>query len=211
MRIRARQRDHVLATVEAAGEPVDASYVADALDVHVSTARFHLNKLIEQGLVEAIALPATSVGRPRTGYSPAVAKPDLRLITLLVETLGDDEASRHAAAVEIGRRWAAPVAQESAADLPDPISVAETVLTKLGFAVQGAASVFGEHELTICSCPLRDITRADAAVSRAIIDGALREAITTASPALADQYDVAVDPDSAGTDCAIVLRLTPSR
>ncbi|GAB09637.1 hypothetical protein GOARA_044_00110 [Gordonia araii NBRC 100433] len=210
MRIRARQRDHVLATVEAAAEPVDASYVADTLDVHVSTARFHLNKLIDEGLVEAVALPATTVGRPRTGYSSTVAKPDVRLVALLVETLGDDEESRRRAAVEIGRRWADPITEEPGDEIPDPVTTAEAALAKLGFVVRSAASVFGEHELSICSCPLRDITRADPAVSQAIVEGALRQALA-ASPALDDQYDVGVAPDPAGTDCTIVLRLTPAR
>ncbi|MFT4200575.1 transcriptional regulator [Gordonia sp. (in: high G+C Gram-positive bacteria)] len=210
MATRARQRDHVLATIEAASEPVDASYVAEALDVHVSTARFHLNKLIDDGLIQAVALPATTVGRPRTGYSSTVAKPEIRLIGLLVETLGDDEAARAAAAVEIGRRWAAPIIEEQSSDLPDPVTVVEAVLTKLGFQVQSAASVFGQHELSICSCPLRDITRADPAVSRGIVEGALRQALS-ASPALDGQYDVSVAPDPAGTDCTIALRLTPAR
>ncbi|MFT3898978.1 MAG: ArsR family transcriptional regulator [Gordonia sp. (in: high G+C Gram-positive bacteria)] len=210
MSVRARQRDHVLATVDAATQPVDAAHIAEALDIHVSTARFHLNKLIEAGLIEAVALPAMTVGRPRTGYSSAVPKPEIRLIGLFVETLGDDEQQRVAAAVEIGRRWAAPVADAPQSDLPDPVTVVESTLTKLGFQVRSAASVFGQHELSICSCPLRDITRTDPAVSRAIVEGALRQALS-ASPALDGHYDVSVAPDPAGTDCTIALRLTPAR
>ena len=36
-------------TIEAADGPVDASYVAEVPDPHVSTARFHLNKPINDG------------------------------------------------------------------------------------------------------------------------------------------------------------------
>lgn len=211
MSSRARQRDHVLATVDAADEPVDVAYVAQALDLHISTARFHLNKLIDAGLVEPVALPSTTVGRPRSGYAAAAAKPEARLIGLLVATLGEDEQSRRTAAVEIGRRWAAPVAPHTASPgVADPVDVVETALSRLGFEVRSAASVFGEHELSICSCPLRDITRADSAVAQGIVEGALRQALD-ADPALADQYEVAVAPDPAGTDCSIVLRLTPIR
>ena len=220
MTTRARRRDHVLATLDAAAAPVDAAHVAGALDVHVSTARFHLNKLIAAGLVEQIALPPTSVGRPRTGYAATAAKPRERLIELLVRTLGDDEQSRRRAALDIGRQWVAPIVADpgpvhpNQADprlaLPDPITVAETTLTALGFAVGSTASVFGEHELSICSCPLRDVTRADPAVARGIVEGALQQAIATI-PALADHYTVAVTPDPAGSECTIMLTLSPAR
>lgn len=214
MGTRARQRDHVLATVEAAAEPVDATHVAAALDIHVSTARFHLNNLIDTGMVKAVALPATSVGRPRTGYAPTVAMPDVRLIALLVENLGADRAQRTAAAVDIGRRWAEPITDGPILHAPrcglaDPVPVAEALLSRLGFVVRSATSAFGEHELAICSCPLRDITRADPAVSRAIVEGALQESLD-ALPALIGRYAATAAPDPAGIDCTILLRLTPA-
>lgn len=211
MSSRARQRDHVLATLDAADGPVDASHIAHELDLHVSTARFHLNKLINDGLVEAVALPSTSVGRPRTGYSTSAAKPELRLVGLLVESIGDDEESRHAAAVEIGRRWAAPIIDEySDLEAPDPLQVIESTLTKLGFEVQSMETIVDVHNISICSCALRDVTRTDPTVSHSIIEGVLSQALAAADPNLTNRFTVSVLPDPGnGTDCMIMVRLAP--
>lgn len=211
MSSRARQRDHVLVTIEAADGPVDASHVAEVLDLHVSTARFHLNKLINDGLVVAVPLPSTSVGRPRTGYSTSLPKPELRLIGLLVESLGDDEESRRAAAVEIGRRWAAPTLdhhQDSAA--ADPVQVIESTLTKLGFEVQSTSMVADVLNISICSCTLHDVTRTDPAVSYSIIEGVLDQVLAVTHPAPAG-FTTSVLSDFGGTSCVIMVRLTPAQ
>ena len=210
MSSRARQRDHVLVTIEAADGPVDASHVAEVLDLHVSTARFHLNKLINDGLVVAVPLPSTSVGRRARAARPRSPNPNYALIGLLVESLGDDE-SRRAAAVEIGRRWAAPTLDDyQDSEAADPVEVIESTLTKLGFEVQSTSMVADVLNISICSCTLHDVTRTDPTVSYSIIEGVLDQVLAVTHPAPAG-FTTSVLSDFGGASCVILVRLAPAQ
>src|SRR5690606_21973924 len=82
-----RQRDKVLALVRDSLEPLDAPVIARTLGIHITTARFHLNALIDAGLVEGTWLPSETVGRPRKGYLAVGADPAAPVLAALLAQL----------------------------------------------------------------------------------------------------------------------------
>lgn len=61
----------VLEHLRASPHPLDARALATATGQHVTTIRFHLDVLIEAGLVTATGERPHGRGRPRTLYAPA--------------------------------------------------------------------------------------------------------------------------------------------
>ncbi|GAA4745350.1 hypothetical protein [Gordonia alkaliphila] len=204
-----RQRDRVRSLVADSEAPIDAQTVAAELSVHVTTARFHLNNLVEEGSAIAINLPPIGVGRPRVGYRLVVAPPVDDLMLMLVARLGETPEQREELAAEVGRAWAAKHLPSVAIDaelVPDPVVLAETILTRLGFRITDVVSAFGQHEITLCGCPLEKIEHELPEVARGVVRGLLETALTAGSPALAAQYAVAVRP-APGGKCELRLNL----
>ncbi|WP_024802687.1 transcriptional regulator [Nocardia sp. BMG51109] len=204
-----RQRDKVLALVRDSLEPLDAPVIAQSLGIHNTTARFHLNALIDEGLVEGTWLPSATVGRPRKGYVAVGADPTAPLLDALLAQLGGEPEERRAKAAAAGRIWADTLAGigGGSTELPDPVTVVTTTMTRLGFQVSSTMSSFGTHEIQVCNCPLRRIARNAPEIVIGIQQGLIERVLERHSPALASQYGVDVRPDTAG-DCGVTLRLT---
>lgn len=214
----AEPRAAVLTILRAASEPLSAAEVARQLGIHVTTARFHLRKLIDAGKTSSVTLRNDSVGRPRIGYVAITEIATDSLLTALFEQLGNNNDERERAAARAGRKWAAaldlPHIQDSShrsdeITIPDPLTVTIEALHGLGFKVSGTMSAFGVHEIAMCSCPLRQVGTTHPEVARGIARGAIEFALGAASPTLAGSYSVEVSPAATG-DCEIVLRLAPT-
>lgn len=220
-----RQRDRVRTLVAEADAPIDAQTVASRLDIHVTTARFHLNNLVDEGSAVTVTLPPDGVGRPRVGYRVVVAPPIDDLTIMLIRRLGDTPEAREAIAREIGREWAAkhlpmgsaneqsgPSSPEprddEPVDLPDPLVVAETILTRLGFRITGVLSAFGNHEITLGGCPLQELEAELPEVARGVVGGILEEALMASSPVLGSTFGVTVTPDPHAGACELHLYLS---
>src|SRR5690349_15418508 len=110
MRERRRQ---VLDLLHRAATPVGVAEVADRLGVHLNTARFHLEALVNEGVVERVADSPSGPGRPPIGYRPrpGLARGRVRHYRMLAEILlshlsaTDDDPS--ATATATGRVWGA--------------------------------------------------------------------------------------------------------
>ncbi|ROO86094.1 transcriptional regulator [Actinocorallia herbida] len=204
-----RQRDKVFALVRDSLEPLDAPVVARTLGIHLTTARFHLNSLIEAGLVEGVLLPSETVGRPRKGYVAVGSDPTAPVMAALLAQLGDTAEARRAKATAAGRIWADTLIGPGAdaPDLPDPVTVVTTTLTRLGFQVSSTMSAFGTHEIRMCDCPLRRIARDAPEIVIGVQQGMIERVLERYSPALASQYGVEVRPDAENGDCGVTLRL----
>lgn len=107
------RRRQVLDTIHRATAPVGVSEIADHLGVHPNTARFHLEALVEEGVIERAPDIPSGPGRPRVGYRarPGLARGSARRYRVLAEILlghlsatSDDPAANAAAA---GRTWGA--------------------------------------------------------------------------------------------------------
>ena len=210
-------RATVLGVLRVADGPVTAAQVAQQVGVHGTTARFHLRNLVDDGKATAVQLRSESAGRPRTGY---VAVNELAvddLLNILLGHLGGSTTEREQTGALAGRQWAAralagaahprPVPPPDPALVPDPATVTAEALRMLGFKVSNMMSAFGTHEITMCSCPLRQIGATHPEIARGIARGAVEYAIEASSPVLPGQYGVHVAPAPEG-DCEITLRLS---
>ncbi|MCB1295311.1 MAG: transcriptional regulator [Gordonia sp.] len=206
-------RTTVLGILRMAEEPVTAAQVAQQLGVHVTTARFHLRNLVDDGKAASVVLRSESAGRPRTGYVAVNELAVDNLLSILLGHLGGSPEEREQTGVLAGRQWAAKVLAGTApadpAMFPDPATVTADALRALGFKVSNVLSAFGTHEITMCSCPLRQVGTSHPEIARGIARGAVEYAIESSSPALAGQYGVHVIPAPDG-DCEITLRLARS-
>ena len=62
-------RRRVLALLQRSAEPIGVDEIAQALDIHANTARFHVDALAEEGLVGKVSEPRTT----RAAHAPSTA------------------------------------------------------------------------------------------------------------------------------------------
>lgn len=138
------RRAEVLDALRSTDAPLGVADVAEQLGVHVNTARFHLDALIEAGTVVASVEQPSGPGRPRTVYAPRPGMDrggsrNYRLLARILlgqlSTAGPDAAE---AAEDAGRAWG-----HFLIDRPEPfqrLTVKQattkltTLLDDLGFA-----------------------------------------------------------------------------
>ena len=165
--IRSAILDYLHTAVERTGTGLTAQQIGSAFGIHSTTARFHLERLVEHG--EAVrqrkdsAGQSTGRGRPAVIYSPTSvnqAREDLisSLCTAL-ETACPDTRSRNRAALRAGMDWGRTLAGQSGgnAEKDMPSSITETLLdalTALGFAPVRAQP--NASSLYLTSCPFLD-------------------------------------------------------
>lgn len=173
-------RRQVLDALVASREPLDATTVADRLGVHVSTARFHLDRLADAGLADRRSVAEKRRGRPRMLYSPAGIPRDEgareQLIGVLAAALAD-EPDPAARAVRAGRSWA----KGYTLDPDDPVAGLVGVLDRLGFDAEPDVQA---ATIRLRACPFRDAARAHpevvCSVHRGLIDRLLEATSTDA-------------------------------
>lgn len=192
---RNRQRERVLALVRERDDAVDAAELAALTGLHVTTARFHLDALCDDGAVERTRVKSTGVGRPKTGYVAVQDRLDYRMLTeVLAEELGATVEQRRQRAQRAGRRWAERITAAGCADADEPPSpatdpsrrVAETVevFERMGFGPEPAdptAGADGAQTLRLRGCPVRDLARSHPEVSCAMHLGLLRGLLNPAA------------------------------
>lgn len=187
---RNRQRERVVQIVREHGGAIDAVELASRLKLHVTTVRFHLDALCDEGAIERTRLNRDGVGRPRTGYRAVEERLDYRILAeILAMELGDTVQTRARRAQRAGQQWAArimdsrgePVAGQDGSDAGeggDPLDrgavLATEIFVRMGFDPELAAEsepsaslsadneqVFGrERVLRLHACPVRDLARA---------------------------------------------------
>lgn len=208
-------RRRVLETVEAAAEPLTATEVAKALNLHHNTVREHLDSLVDAGFVRSAPRPTGKRGRPALLYSPTAPDPTLVLasyLTLLdaiAATLGDGEQAR-STALEIGRRWAEMTPPAAMAKNSTTGGVAEALLPSL--ALMGFSPELLDNEIVLRSCPMILDGRGPDPLVCLMHEGFLRavakhEGITVVRPSAGDDQET---PEAASTaaltpGCRILL------
>ena len=158
-------RARVLSVLQDAGEPLGVGEVAKRVGLHPNTARFHLDALVEAGLVERAVEDRERPGRPRTLYTarPNAARAGQRSYRLLAEVLASyvaAEIPRPAqAAVHAGQAWGRYLAER-----PPPFrridadTAAEHLVRTLGdigFAPE-AVTAGGRRRILLRHCPFRE-------------------------------------------------------
>lgn len=168
-----------------------AAQLAEALDLHVTTVRFHLDQLVAAGLVEAEFTKAFGVGRPRKVYSVAPGSfADARehdalkmLSRLLADAFGDPGTTPEQA----GEAWArdhVPPVHGPAASTPGEwlgkVGRMVDVLQDWGYTPDLTTSDGGRTaRVDLHHCPFLELAESNPAVvcgvHRGLIRGALRQ------------------------------------
>ena len=186
------------------GDAIDAVELASRIELHVTTVRFHLDALCEEGAIERTRINRDGVGRPRTGYRAVEERLDYRILAeVLAMELGETVQSRARRAQRVGQQWAGRIAASHAdavadqdvtdtAEAGDPLDraavLATEVFNRMGFDPELAAEsepmsslsadseqVLGrERVIRLHACPVRDLARAHPEVACAIHLGLLK-------------------------------------
>ncbi|MGV0580478.1 MULTISPECIES: helix-turn-helix transcriptional regulator [Mycolicibacterium] len=198
---RNRQRERVLHLVRKHDGPVDAAEIAAQIGLHVTTVRFHLDALCDEGAIVRTRLHRAGAGRPRTGYVAVEDRLDYRVLAeVLAMELGRTEETRRERAERAGRRWAdqmvaaieadvRPDAGPSEADALDRLAtVAAQIFARMGFAPELLAAKRSrrkrEREIRLHACPIRDLARSHPEVGcglhRGVLAGLVRDTTMSA-------------------------------
>lgn len=174
-------RRRLLELLRSASAPMDVAALASAVDLHVTTARFHLEQLERAGLVSRAAERVGRPGRPRqlyvvTGASEAT-EGHRQLAEVLTGVLADDTDHGRLSAERAGRQWAerqVPVSEKLSWD--EGTRRVEELFDRLGFAPRLVDDDRGRH-LALDGCPFRDLARAHPQVVCTVHAGLLRGAL----------------------------------
>jgi predicted ArsR family transcriptional regulator len=176
-----RSRRRLLEVLRAAGAPLGAAQLAEAVGLHVTTVRAHLRVLEAAGLVVPTDRPSSGPGRPGRFYAPAsgIGSADAHgeLAEMLAGALGAGGAQGRRRAEQAGRRWAAremPDAERLPWD--QAVGVVEELFGRVGFAPRrlGAEG----YRLALEHCPFRDVARVHPEVVCTLHLGLLRGALS---------------------------------
>jgi predicted ArsR family transcriptional regulator len=207
------RRAEVLARLREAEGALSVQQVASQTGLHVNTARFHLDRLANEGLAERAAEGRDRPGRPRMLYTARTEVPEpqsygflAEMLTGLVGSLDDADA----VAVETGRAWGrhlvdrpAPSQRVNAGDATDRL---RRVLDSIGFQPEVRVGS-DEIEIQLHHCPFREVaerhTDVVCALHLGLIEGALAE---LRAPVSAQSLEPFVTPHV----CLARLRVTGS-
>ena len=194
-------------------DAIDAVELASRIGLHVTTVRFHLDALCDEGAIERTRIYRDGVGRPRTGYRAVEERLDYRILAeILAMELGETAETRARRAQRAGRKWAGRIAgsQDEAIggqDVTDTTEVghpldrgavlATEVFNRMGFDPELAAEsepmaslsadskqiVGRERVIRLRACPVRDLARAHPEVGCAIHLGLLQGLLDHAATA----------------------------
>jgi predicted ArsR family transcriptional regulator len=206
-----RQRQKVLGLLREADRPVDIQHVADTLQIHVTTARFHLSALETQGYVRRGSFRSAAAGRPKLTYELAPKLDYADIVALFAAHLGGTPQEREQRAQRIGADLAHRVHLARRRDEASVSDLVVATLAELGFQVRSVLSSFGEVTVQICTCPLAEVATTAPEVVRGIQQGLIQEVIDLNADSIGGRYRVMVTPDPGGGSCEVDLVLRPGK
>jgi predicted ArsR family transcriptional regulator len=196
------RRHDVLRVLKAAHAPMSIASIAETLDVHPNTVRFHLETLVTAGRVEQVAPDRKGPGRPALMFratqrmDPGGPRHYRLLAEILATSLaGDRDAGARAMAA--GRAWAlqlTPPPSSTAGELGAEESIEHLVglLDELGFAPERR----GDQQVELRHCPFLELAESQKAVVCPIHLGLMRGALEIwEAPVTVDRLDAFVEPD----------------
>lgn len=165
----ADSRVALLEALSEAGRPLDAAEAGGLVGLHRNTARVHLERLADAGLVERRGEDRSRPGRPKVLYTAAAGaaeRPAADGYRALARALAAQLAATPDAgtqAVGAGRRWGAALARDSphpaAVDAAAAIDRVTGAMDRLGFR-----PVADERRILLRHCPFADLARAERTV-----------------------------------------------
>lgn len=163
-----------------AGTPLDAATIAAQVNLHVTTARFHLEQLERAGLIRRRLERAGTRGRPRVLFeeSPSARTENAQreLSGALAAALAEDDDGGRERAIRAGEQWSSEYTAEVAATAErggQPVGVGPLIriLDRLGFDPQTRPD---SRAIDLHSCPFRDAARQNPSVVCSVHLGLIR-------------------------------------
>lgn len=198
-------RARVLAVLQDAGEPLGVGAVAERVGLHANTARFHLDALVETGLVDRASEEREQPGRPRTLYTarPETTRVGRRSYRLLAEILTSYVAAEtpqpEQAARQAGHAWG-----RYFADRPPPFQHLDAdaatekligTLGEIGFAPE-AVTRGRRRQILLHHCPFRETAERHGEVVCAIHLGLIQGMLAELdAPIEAERLEPFVEPN----------------
>lgn len=200
------RRGDVLEALRRAARPLTITDLADRLDVHVNTVRFHLDSLQAAGQVERVSSTPRAPGRPPLLFRavPLMDPTGPRRYELLAEILAAALAAHpdpQARAEEAGREWGSRLGTTPGAtgrrESSDAVGRLVALLDDLGFAPEGATSPRRGHaEIGLRSCPFLEVAQRTPSVACPLHLGMMRGAVEAWGARLrVDDLAPFVEPD----------------
>ncbi|MEO8851995.1 MAG: helix-turn-helix domain-containing protein [Allobranchiibius sp.] len=207
-------RRRVLAVLQTADGPLAINAICAQVHLHPNTARFHLDALVEQRLVERVTGPRKGPGRPRALYKSTsedsvsgVRRYGL-LAQLLVESVATQSDNPARVALDAGEAWGRSAARARAVsgETSTAVRALTDVLGEYGFAPEIAAT--GETQrILLHHCPFLEAAKSNREVVCAVHLGLMRGVLAELSaPVQADTLDAFVEPNL----CVAHLRPEPA-
>lgn len=184
-----RQRRAILEALTSAHDGLDTNQLAERLELHPNTIRWHLGVLTDAGLVQATPERRHGRGRPSivhrlTGEGVGTGRDDYRLLATMLTEVVAGERGGEARAYDAGVRWGRHLQQAE----PDA-SIAE-LLDREGFAAEQQGD-----RLEMRRCPFYALAESSPQVvctlHHGIVEGALDEA---GSEQTVERLDPFVEP-----------------
>ncbi len=196
-------RGRVLAVLQEADGPLGIKAICAHVGLHPNTARFHLDALIEQQLVERTTGARTGPGRPRALYkssSEGTARSARRyglLAQLLVQYIATRSDHPAGAALEAGEAWGRSVvgADGAVRSAPAAVSALTAVLSDYGFAPE-PVTTSDTRLILLHHCPFREAAEANRDVVCAVHLGLMRGVLAElTAPVRVDSLEPFVEPN----------------
>lgn len=179
--------------------------LAERVGLHANTVRFHLDRLVAEGLVLRHVQDRTEPGRPRLAFTAAArpdAQRDQRSYRLLAEILASFVAGAvpdpAAAATEAGRTWGHYLSERPApyrrTSEEDAVPELLRILNEVGFAPE-LSQDDAHGTVLLRHCPFLEVAEAHrevvCSVHLGLMQGALAE---MRAPITADRLEPFVEP-----------------
>ncbi|MDT5222382.1 MAG: hypothetical protein QOF15_4487 [Mycobacterium sp.] len=194
------RRRAVLREVRASRVPLSIIAIAEKLDVHPNTVRFHLDSLSGEGLVEHVEPARRGPGRPPLMFQ-AVQQMDrggtrhYRLLAeILAITLGGEQDSS-SRAIAAGQAWGERMDSAGAvAGVEESIERLGGVLDELGFEPERRESD-GKQQLGLRHCPFLELAERQPGVICPIHLGLMRGALESwGAPVTVERLEAFSEP-----------------
>jgi predicted ArsR family transcriptional regulator len=196
-----RSRARVYAALRDAHEPLDASQLGELVGLHPNTVRWHIDHLVDAGLVAARSQPLDRPGRPRVVYETSAeeepqnpAREDHRLLATVLAGALAEQPDGPKRAVEAGEAWGRFLVERPEPGVRTPPAEAMGEITRV-LDDQGFEPEVSGLTLRMHHCPFRELAEKHASVvcgmHHGLVAGALEELRTTVT---ADQLTPFAEP-----------------
>lgn len=206
------RRQALLAALRASDTPLGVTELAERLNLHPNTVRFHLDALVKHGLVDRRLQEPTGPGRPRTVHTPhpGMDRGGQRQYHLLAKILLGQlstEPDSGDAAEAAGRNWGGYlIDQVSPSHRPDAAEATQrltAMMTDLGFAPEPDAEA--AERIRLRHCPFLELAEEYSSTLCPLHLGLMRGALTAIrAPITATRLEPFAEPDA----CVVHLSRT---